>query len=234
MVARSERDIRPFFTIILRTCRRPAGLERAVKSVRAQHYGNWEILILADEVGQHKGGNILWANQQFDRHKEKIDGRYVLALDDDGEFKYRDFLSRVYARILEADYPECVLVRSLSPNKQFNYVKLPAEPVWRVDWEAGQRPAFWIGHGYNWVVREDIFKSFAKAYSRNNGGDWHFMTAMINGGVDFCKCEAIGAMTMGRGYGIKFEGCQGTWLAEMIKKLGMVNCNGLRLFGASA
>lgn len=228
---------KPLFTIIARTCRRPAGSERMIKSVLRQTCKDWEILFLVDKAGSHPEGNVLWANSQFYHNRQAPSGHYCLALDDDGVLPERDFLATVKQAILETDFPECVLVRSVTTKPGGGYHKLPSRKVWTLDWDAGERPDFWYGHGYNWVIRQDIFAAFVGAYCKPRGGDWYFMTALIEAGVDFVKCPTFGGKSISRGRGEKFEkGIPSDWFEKLAQKYGLVKTSDLeyRLYGSTA
>lgn len=213
--------MKPLFTIIMRTCRRPNGLTRSLLSLLAQDCKNWEALFLVDRSGGHPEGNVLWANSQFYHNRYAPRGCYCLALDDDGIFPHTDFLSTVEDCITANDMPECVLVRSVTTKPGGGYHKLPNRKVWGLDWDSGERPEFWYGHGYNWACRADVFASFAGAYCKPRGGDWYFMTALINGGVDFVKCNVFGGKSMSRGRGERFERAKEDWFERVAMRFGI-------------
>lgn len=217
---------RPLFTIIMRTCRRPTGSERSLQSVLAQTCRDWEALFLLDKSYNHHEGNILWANSQFYYHRDKPAGHYCIALDDDGIFPNKDFLGKVRAAIYGTGFPECVLVRCVSNKPGGGYHNLPSKKVWRLDWDSGERPNSWYGNGYNWVVRKDIFSAFVGSYCKPRGGDWFFMTSLIQGGVDFVKCDVFGGKSLSRGRGEKFEhNVPDNWFEAFAKKYGIVKIN---------
>lgn len=211
-----------FFNVITRVCRRPFGLRRAVLSVKAQSCRDWEQFFIVDDSGKdHPGGNVLWANAQFYHHRERINSRYVVLLDDDGEMINDGFLEIVKRKAIAEDLPEAILIRSVSPKKGGGYHKLPSEEVWRLKWDMGERPAFWYGHGYNWVVRADVFKALVHYYIKPRGGDWYFTTSMIRAGVTFVKCNVIGMRSVSRGKGVVFEDAKPGWFRGAAKELGI-------------
>lgn len=207
-------ELGPFFTIITRTHKRPGGLRRATNSVLAQTCKDWEQLFIYDPIGIHPEGNVLWANAQFAEHADKTRGKYILALDDDGEYQRRKFLQIVKRKAVAEFLPDCLLVRSISPRKKADgggYHRLPSDDVWDIEWEMGERPDFWYGHGYNWCCHEDIFKRYVNAYIKPRGGDWHFMTALIRSGIDFVRCDVVGGHSISRGKGVRFENATSDW-----------------------
>lgn len=227
---------KPFFSIVTRVFKRPDGVRRSTDSVIMQTFKDWEHVFLVDRVGKHLGGNVLWANKQFDVHSNKLSGNYILALDDDGEFARRDFLAAVYKTAIREDMPECILVHSISPNKTGSHHILPRQDVWDVNWEMGERPCFWYGHGYNWCVRRDIFCAMAHAYAEKRGGDWHFMTALIRTGVTFVRCNIVGGHSLSRGHGRVFEEqASNGWFYHFRKEYGLekVAKNVWRLLGGA-
>lgn len=102
----------PFFTIITRTFCRPSMLSIGIQSVIDQTCNDCEQIFLIDKIGDHKEGNVLWANSQFSKCSNKIDGVYVMALDDDGRFIVNNHLEKVKNHIVNNDFPDVVLVKS--------------------------------------------------------------------------------------------------------------------------
>lgn len=195
-----------------------------MQSVINQTCNDCEQVLLIDKSGNHPEGNVLWANTQFSKCLDKIDGIYVMALDDDGRFIRKNHLEKVKNHILESDFPEVVLVRSHTikniATNEYHY--LPPDDVWNLDWDNGERPQSWCGNGYNWVVREDVFRAMAKNYSHAPGGDWHFMTSLIVSGAFFSKCDSVGGESMSRGKGKKFEDCYGDyWIKALSRRFGL-------------
>ena len=76
----SGRGEAPFLSIVTRhLTTRTELLERLVSSIKSQTDADLEHIILTDDEGRGLG----WANQQFERHKDLPEGRYVMMLDDD-------------------------------------------------------------------------------------------------------------------------------------------------------
>jgi len=219
--------MRSLLTIITRTCKRPQGLARAVKSVLAQTCKDWEQIFIVDKIGRHEGGNIPWANRQFSVNAHRVDGDYVFPLDDDGMFIDDEFVGALKKTITAWNGPEVVLIQTLSPSKANGSCAriLPEPPIWSIDWESGKRPSAWSGNGYCLVTRADIWKARIEAYYQHNevtGGDWHFCTSLIEGGCQFVKLDVCATRSMSRGRGRKFETiCPPDWFERTAAALGI-------------
>lgn len=213
----------PFLTIVTRTCRRPVMLSACIESVLAQTCHDLEQIFIVDQIGKHPEGNILWANRQFAANKHRIDGQYVFMLDDDGVLIQPDFVATVKALATDEGYPDVVLVKSLSLNHKGKKVQFPLSHVWDIAWELGERPAKWAGHGYNEVVKANVWKACIEAYDVARGGDWHFMTRLIATGATFARCDVLSAQSTMRGRGNVFEDCGRDWWQAIVAEYRIVN-----------
>lgn len=217
----------PFFTIITRTFCRPSKLAIGVQSIINQTCKDVEQILLIDKSGNHPEGNVLWANRQFAMCYDRIDGIYVIALDDDGVFVDNRHLDRVKQCAIENDFPEAILVKSYTlKNHNGDYHYLPSSDVWNCDWDLYERPIKWYGNGSNWVVRFDVFNAMATNYAKAPGGDWYFMTSLIESGISFVKCDSVGIKSMQRGKGKDFEECYGDyWIKALSRRFGLKQIN---------
>jgi hypothetical protein len=193
----------------------------------AQTCGDWEQVFIVDKIGRHAEGNVLWANRQFEANAHRVDGDYVFPLDDDGMMIDDSFVDRLRVAVVAWSGPEVFLVQTLSPSKASGGgIRLLPEPaMWNLDWEGGQRPDRWSGNGYCLVTRSDIWKATVGAYHRHGeptGGDWHFMTALINSGCQFVRLDVCATRSMSRGKGRKFESaCPPDWFERTAARLGI-------------
>jgi glycosyltransferase involved in cell wall biosynthesis len=217
----------PLLTIITRTCKRPRGLARAVKSVLAQTCKDWEQIFIVDKIGRHEEGNIPWANRQFAVHAGRVDGDYVFPLDDDGMLIDTGFVKALQIAVAAWNGPEAFLVKTLSPSKVngAGVRLLPEDDIWHIDWESGERPSRWSGNGYCLVTRVDIWKARVEAYYKHDeptGGDWHFCTSLIESGCQFVRLDICASRSLSRGKGRKFETiCPPDWFEKTAAALGI-------------
>lgn len=199
----------PFLTIVTRCCRRPRMLRLNILSVLAQTCRDVEHVFLVDLAGAHRGGNVLWANRQFRRYKARMKGRYVFLLDDDGVLYSPDFVEQA-KKIADAHEPDVILCRSRQPALPGVHAVLPPPFVWDVAWERGKRPARWVGHGYNSVLRSDHWAGVCDSYwSSRHGGDWRFQTDLLlrkrGALVHRLPPHVYSAMSLQRGRGEVFD-----------------------------
>lgn len=198
-----------FLTVITRCCRRPKMLRDNVASVLAQTSRDWEQLFLVDRTGQHGCDPILWANRQFERFERFVNGEYVYPLDDDGVMVDND----VFERVQQAaqDGPDAILVKIVTPYYDGKLRQWPEAQVWDLDWEQGERPEKWAGNGYNIYTRSDIWREHLSHYQQHAGGDWHYITSLIEDDL-YIKCvDAVSARSTMRGQGVIFEKCGSDW-----------------------
>jgi len=214
-------------TIVTRTCRRPRGLERTVRSVLAQTSRDWEQIFIVDKIGRHPEGNIPWANRQFAVNAGRVDGDYVFPLDDDGVLIDDGFVEALGKAASAWNGPEVFLVQTLSPAKINDaYARVLPEPdIWSLNWEAGARPSRWSGNGYCFVTRVDVWHAHVEAYYQHDeitGGDWHYGTSLIENGCQFVRLGVCASRSMSRGRGRKFETiCPPDWFERVAVRLGI-------------
>lgn len=216
---------RPLLTIITRTCRRPQGLYRTIRSVLAQTCKDWQQIFIVDKIGRHEEGNILWANKQFEANAHRVDGEYVFPLDDDGILIDTEFVCELGRVANEWNRPEAVLVKTITLGAEWRTVTLPRPEIWDLDWEAGKRPKAWAGNGYCIVTRADIWRANVEAYhlhGMKSGGDWHYCTSLIESGCQFVRLDLVAARSLSRGRGRKFEStCTPDWFDRIVVTFGI-------------
>ncbi len=211
-----------FLTIVTRCCKRPVALARCIESVQAQTDLDIEQVFIVDEVGH----GLTWANRQFHAQRRRVEGEYVFLLDDDGVLAGPDFVARLRACVAQWDTPDVVLVkqRQIEPVKRL----LPPPAIWSLNWETGVRPARWIGSGYCFAVRRELWLANAWRYSYgqgktwHTGGDWHFMTALCGWpGLHFVRLDVVASRNLQRGYGKRFENCEPDWFERVVERFGI-------------
>lgn len=168
----SGRGDAPFLSIVTRhLTTRTELLERLVSSIKSQTDADLEHIILTDDEGRGLG----WANQQFARHKDLPEGRYVMMLDDDDwladEHAVEDL--KDYATILEAttlEYPVAIVYFDYR-GPAVGY--LPSEEMTKI-WQPV--PGHISGQGL--IVRTDVWKELIHHFDDSYEGDFHFIKAV--------------------------------------------------------
>lgn len=207
----------PFLTVFTRCCRRPKQLERNIESVVCQTSKDFEQLLVVDRTGRHDIDPILWANQQFERYADCVRGEYVYMLDDDGFLLDRTFIEEAKF-VLDFVKSDVLLVKMSTYNLDKRWRIHPEPPMWNLDWEGGERPEKWIGAGYCVVVRADIWRRHIHHYQHAPGGDWHFITALMNNGYSVQRANVMAGGSKGRGCGVLFEKCDDNWFDPFIER----------------
>ena len=204
-------------TFVTRACRRPEKLRRNIASVKKQTSDDWEQLLLVDRAGEHGSEDpIVWANGQFQRYDDCIKGRYIYMLDDDCFLISTLFVEHVERWAREFDDPDVILVKMRTYNLDQTWRTHPEPPVWEVNWEAGEKPGRWVGNGLCVVTRADTWREFIEYYRYAPGGDWHFITTMMNRPhIRFVRLNEVVAESPGRGCGVLFEKCNEDWFDEI-------------------
>lgn len=216
----------PFLTIFTRCCQRPNMLTGLIQWVMKQSDWDIEQIFAVDRSGNHPEGNILWANSQIPQHWYRVDGEYVMFLDDDKALIFPYFVAELRDLIRAEDHPEVVLMRSICATREIGSLHfLPLPNVWNVNWEKGKRPKHWAGHALNYVVRADYWKEKVGAYiGKERGGDWHFGTALISDrSARVVRLDRVVAVTLQRGMGQKFEQCGRGWFEQVAKRFDIEN-----------
>jgi len=208
----------PFLSIVTRVCRRPKLLAQNIQSVISQTCQDIEQVFLVDKLGNHRGGNILWANQQLGRYRGRAIGHYVFILDDDGMLVDTTFVAQLKAHAEKMGYPDVILLRSRSTAQTV----LPPDDIWNVNWEMWARPGAWRGHAYNWVASNNWWQMAIKSYAVPHGGDWHYGMALIESGAEIVRLHGVySARSMQRGKGRIFEeNCQPDWFEQVMHQVG--------------
>jgi hypothetical protein len=189
----------------------------------AQTRRDWEQVFIVDDTGgHHVGGNLAWANTQLYVNRMRPVGEYVFLLDDDGVLVSPRFTEYLRRFALDRDFPEVVLLKSLSLDSKNKVVELPVRDIWDLDWELGERPPRWSGNGYCVCARRDVFRAGIAGYwGVPRGGDWYYAQRMIEMGCGFSKLDMISARSTLIGKGRVFEKCEPGWWGEFAKRGGI-------------
>ena len=211
----------PFLSIVTRCCQRPVKLARNIKSVAAQKCHDLEQVFLVDR--ERRG--LLYANQQFERHVDAPRGQYIYHLDDDGFLPNSQFVTAVKALAVKANYPDVILVRVAGGRT--GHKLLPPPEVWGLNWERGERPAFWIGCGYCFAVKSEVWQANVWRYHHDQGktwktgGDWKFMTGLIQLGVGVVRLDSNRRGGDGQRGRCAVEKCKPGWFERVVETYNM-------------
>lgn len=216
-----------FLSIVTRACRRPEALRLNMSTVAAQDCDDYEHVLLIDLVGRHNGDPVLWANAQLERYKHVPQGEYVYILDDDRYFVAFDAVSLLKRRA--SCGADVILVKAQTVQLDGLDHIYPEREIWKMDWEGGRRPKKWSGVGANVVVKRGVWKRHVTAYQHAPGGDWHFITSLINARCTFARLNAVIAGSDGRGCGVLFEKCDLNWFKPFVPGLEHVEDNAWRV-----
>jgi len=216
----------PQFTVVTRCYKRPQALTRCIESVQAQTCHDWEQIFIVDRVGM----GLKWANQQFDACHHRVAGRYVVMLDDDGFLVDPTFLASV-AQMIQRCAPGAILVKSLDPMyvSDIQQMLLPPPEVWDLAWERGVRPSDWIGNGYNFITRANLWKARTHCYWEGMGeewfygGDWHYANSLCAADTLIVRVDSVGGGADYRGYGKTTEDVGDGWFEQVAAQFHLVH-----------
>lgn len=184
-----------------------------------QTCNDWDHLFLVDHTGKHLRP-VQWANQQFDRYKDHVAGKYVFLLDDDGWLFANGFVEVVRDKILKTK-ADALLVKVNTVDLNGVRQVWPKDELFNINWAQGQRPPQWIGTGYNFIVSNEVWKRHIYHYDYAPGGDWWFASALIADDIHIDKLNVIGAKSNGRGCGVLFEKCNDDWWFGVAEQFGI-------------
>ena len=175
----------PFLSIVTRCGRRPKALARCVASVVAQTDQDLEHILIVDEEGR----GMHAANTSLFENRTRVDGRWVLILDDDDHLVH-DTLIGELKEIVEAYSPEVVMVRMDGA-----LGIIPDERVWE------KVPV--VNHiaTPNLIVRADHWKRYIGAFGTRWCGDYYFAKALFDTGLKVYWHDVVAVRVPRRNYG---------------------------------
>jgi len=201
---------RPFITFITRCCYRPKMMGVAIHSALSQTDRDFEIILIPDM----KKRGVKWANKQFAKNVDRVDGEYVYTLDDDSKIVYPKLIARLKSI---KSKPGIIMVKCHRP--QISPHILPKPYVW------GQRDKLRVAttNGGCFIVRSDIWKKYSYAYGIPGSGDWNFLSVVNRDkSIKFHWVDVIAKEPQQLGRGKKFEKCKKDWLKTVVKEFGFV------------
>jgi hypothetical protein len=89
-------------------------------------------------------------------------------------------------------------------------------------------PSRWSGHGYNAATKAPLWKRGVLNYANAvSGGDWHFMTYLLNSGATFSRVYSVlSARSTQRGRGRLFEISQPGWFEGVARDYDLEDVTG--------
>ena len=182
-----------FLTILTRVHpARPRCLERNIESVKSQTDGNVQHLLLRPEIepsgtSRSTYDNAIQAGPLIHWAASRIEGRYVMTLDDDDRLRASDFVSRLRA-ITEADDADMVIFRcELGP-----WI-VPPDDHWAMHLiEAGHIA------GPNVAVRREIYDQASHEWLRPEyGADFYYIETAFKLSKKVAWWDYIGTESQG-------------------------------------
>lgn len=154
----------PFISIVTRTFGgRPNLYARHLKSLEEQTFTDFEHIVI-----QNRKLDVLDANRSLYRERNRVNGRYVMILDDDDRLAAPDTLERIHAAASDsAMIPACIMVRMRRPDRI-----VPDDGHW------GKPPVGGHVGSPCFIVDSTLWKEHIHHFGRASRGDFHFLTAI--------------------------------------------------------
>lgn len=176
--------MRPFLTLYTPTYKRPQALARCLASVAEQTLVRAiEQIVIPDHVGLGVGGMYT----RVPEYASAVHGEYVMFLCDDDVLASPTVVEEVQAFANAHDRPPLILVATEKGGAIW-----PAGNPWppvcgAIDLNCA-------------IVRTDIWRAFVSAYGDRYEGDYHFLQALADAGVQATWCPVLvsrGAVSRG-------------------------------------
>ena len=153
----------PFLSIVTRYMpARRQMMERCETSIKAQTCTDYEWLVLRDDMGR----GMVWANAQFDRHRDRVSGRYVLMLDDDDMLASPEAVATL--RDAADENPGVIVFRA----DHAGHGILPRADVW------GGSPVYGSISGQDFITRRDYWLDNIAEFRGSHDADFRYMSAL--------------------------------------------------------
>lgn len=200
--------VAPFLTLICRACHRPKMLTKALLSAIAQTDKDLEIIFIVDN--QKRG--VKWANQQYQKNLDRIQGQYVYTLDDDTFLPDDRLVETIKATAEAKGYPDVIMVKGRRPQLAPNI--LPKSTVW------GYRDRLKVTstNGACYIAKAKCWHLHSEKYGVNAAGDWQFLKRLKNDeSLTFYWLDFIAKETQQLGRGKKFEDTKKDWWKGIVE-----------------
>lgn len=161
---------KPFLSIVTRHMpeNRKLWISRLIASMNEFTDQDYEHIIIQDNECR----GIEWANQLFARHRDRINGRYVLMVDDDDYFTSSTVIEEIKAVTDHNANVDVIFVRNKICEQTFPL-------VWK-DTKAIEPCTI---NTSNFVVRRDVWYRHIPAFGAERMGDYHFIHDIVTSEV---------------------------------------------------
>lgn len=135
--------------------------------------------------------DVFDANRSLYRERHRVQGRYVMILDDDDRLASPDTLELIYDAILHFNLPACLMVRMRRPDRI-----VPDDQHWMQTPQGGHigSPCF--------IVRRDIWVKNIRKFGKPLRGDYHFISSIwheIKDSTGWLDIVAVEVMVVSHG-----------------------------------
>jgi len=157
-----------FLSVVTRSCGRTRLLARNRRSLATQIDPDYEHIIITDN--EHKG--LHEANKSLNQNKHRVNGQYVLILDDDDYISDRSFIKHL--KNVAAQHPvDIILFKAYrKPFSDF----LPSKRTW------GKPPVLGEIGSCCFIVKREIWKQHIFMFAKSRHGDYYFIKALFDAG----------------------------------------------------
>jgi hypothetical protein len=135
-------------------------------SLEAQTDGDWDQVLLVDEVGR----GVPWANQNLIENRERATGEYVWVLDDDDEATDTTLVATL-KEVAKEHNPDLVMVR-IDHGAEIGIQ--PDDEYWL------NRPVYSHCGGSSIIARNGLWQEAIKHFGNHNAGDISYAQAAFD------------------------------------------------------
>ena len=157
-----------FLSVVTRSCGRARLLARNRKSLATQTDPDYEHIIIIDN--EHKG--LHEANKSLVENKYRVNGQYVLILDDDDYISDRSFIKHLKNVIEQYKVATIFFKAYRKPFSDF----LPSKRTW------GKTPILGEIGSCCFIVENAIWKKFIGEFAKPRYGDYYFIKTLFDNG----------------------------------------------------
>lgn len=197
-----------FLSIITRCCQRPRFLVDNIRSVKSQTCKDIEQVFVVDR--EKKG--IQAADRALSENKHRMVGEYSFILDDDCWLIDKTFVEKLNAFIDKRVNPDIVMFKSRRPPGPPSGQRIfPTVEVWE-----SRQPKHGTTNCLCYAVRTPIWKESIEYFGvKPWGGDWWFLSRLIDLGYNLSWLDVMGAESRQLGRGKLFEKAGKNWFEEI-------------------